>query len=175
MVVAGVVDALVMEVAEREGVGEIGAAAVSPGLSVVEFAPGVGTLAAVGGTGLERDSEGDPLRFAEQPPAVPEVEGPGVAAQHSGDQPGPTRQPPGLAGGDDLAAVQAGGLEPAAEVVTLVEGDHDGRGRAGVQVVGGEVFDDLAEPQAPGVVSVRPKSLARPGPRTLRAGLAGEQ
>jgi hypothetical protein len=45
---SGVVDALVMEVTHRDRVGQVAATEFCPGSSVVELAPGEGTLAAVG-------------------------------------------------------------------------------------------------------------------------------
>ena len=55
-VVAGVVDPVVVLGAEGDGVGEVGAAALGPGLSVVELAPGVGAFAAGGGAGRMFDA-----------------------------------------------------------------------------------------------------------------------
>jgi hypothetical protein len=52
VVEAGVVDPLVVLVAQRDGVGEIGAAAFGPGLSVVKLAPGVGPFASGGCAGV---------------------------------------------------------------------------------------------------------------------------
>jgi hypothetical protein len=59
VVVAGVVDPLMVLVAEGYGVGEVGLAAVGPGLSVVELAPGVGAFAPGGGAGVVVESGGD--------------------------------------------------------------------------------------------------------------------
>ena len=59
MVEAGVVDPMVVLGAERNGVGQVGAAALGPGLSVVELAPGVGAFAAGGGAGGVFEAFGD--------------------------------------------------------------------------------------------------------------------
>ena len=67
MVEAGVVDPVVVLGAERDRVGEVGASASGPGLSVVELAPGVGAFAAVGGAGGVFETFGHPLGLGEQP------------------------------------------------------------------------------------------------------------
>ncbi len=67
MVERVVVDSLVVVVAQRDRVGEVGPSALGPGFVVVELAPGVGALASVGGAGVVSESCGEALGFGEQP------------------------------------------------------------------------------------------------------------
>ena len=75
MVVGGVVDAVVVEPAEGFGFGEVGAAAVGPGVLVMQFGPGVGPVTAVSEAGGVSGGEGDALGFGEEPLGAAEVEG----------------------------------------------------------------------------------------------------
>ena len=153
VVVGVVVDALVVPVAQGDGVVEVGASAVGPGLSVVELAPGEGALAAVGGAGLVSEADGDPLGFGEEPGLAAEVEGDRAAVEDGGEDPGAAGEASGFAGGDGLAGVEAGGLEGPGED-GVVDGDHDGGGGPGVQVLGGQVLEELGERESAAVVPV---------------------
>jgi hypothetical protein len=53
-----VVGAAVVEGAEGEGVGEVGASACAPGVGVVDLGPGEGSLAAGDGAGVVGQGEG---------------------------------------------------------------------------------------------------------------------
>ena len=64
-----------MEVAERDGLVQIGSSAAGPGIEMVQLAPGEGPLAAVGGAGLMVDSERGALSVVEQPGPAPEIQG----------------------------------------------------------------------------------------------------
>ena len=78
-----VVDALVVEVAQRNGVATIRRPALRPRASVVELAPGERSLVAMSSTGVVDDPECGPLGFAEQPAAAPQVGRPGRAAENN--------------------------------------------------------------------------------------------
>ena len=58
--------------------------------------------------------------------------------------PGAAGEASGFAGGDGLAGVEVGRLERPVEPV-VVDGDHHGGGGLGVQVVGGQVLEELGE------------------------------
>ena len=73
--VGRVVDAVVVEPAQGDRVGEVGGASERPGISVVEVAPGVGTVAAVGRAPGVPGGEGDALGLGKEPVAATEVEG----------------------------------------------------------------------------------------------------
>src|SRR3954454_24613788 len=120
-----VVDPLVVPVAQGDGVAEVGAAALGPGLSVVQLAPGVGAVAAVGGAGVVVQARGHSLGFGEQARLAAQVESDRVLAQHGGDEPDVAGQAAGLSGGDGLAGVEAGDLERFVQR-GVVDGDHDG-------------------------------------------------
>ena len=133
---------------------------------MVQLAPGVGAFAAVGRAGVVDQAHGDALGFVEEPLEPAEVEDSRLAAEHGGDDAGVAGQPAGLAGADRLAGVEAGRLEPVAQLL-LVDGHHDGGGGLGVQVVGGQVLQELAERQPASVVPVgaQARSSRRPAPR----------
>ena len=98
MVVAGVVDPVVVLGAEWDGVGEVGAAALGPGLSVVELAPGVGAFAAGGGAGGVFEAFGYPLGLGEEAVLSAEVEGDGLGAEDGGQDAGGAGEASGFAG-----------------------------------------------------------------------------
>jgi len=58
----------------HRGFGEVGAPALAPGLSVVQLAPGVGALAAVGGAGGVDQAERGALGLVEEAFEPSEVE-----------------------------------------------------------------------------------------------------
>ena len=87
VVEAGVVDPLVVLVAQRDRVGQVGAAAVGPGSSVVELAPGVGAFAAGGGAGVVFESFGEALGLGEESALAAEVEGDGRLPRTAGRMP----------------------------------------------------------------------------------------
>ena len=148
-----VVDALVVPVAQGDCLVEVGASAVGPGLAMMELGPCVGTGAAVGGAGVVLESGGDALGLGEQPGLAAEVEGDGGAAEDRGDEPGAAGEAAGFAGGDGVSGVESGGLEGAGKGV-VVEGDHDGGRGPVVQVVGGQVLEELGERNAAAVSPV---------------------
>jgi hypothetical protein len=71
----GVVDALVVPVAQRDGIPEICPAAEAPRFSVMQLAPGEGPFAAVSRAGVVLQAQGDPLCLGEEPGFATEVEG----------------------------------------------------------------------------------------------------
>ena len=99
-----VVDALVVPVAKRDCIVEVGATAVGPGLTVVEIAPGVGTIASRGRgrAGVVLQSGGDALGLAEESRLSAEVERGRGAAEDGGDEAGTAGQAAGFAGGDGV-------------------------------------------------------------------------
>ena len=153
MVVPGVVDATVVEPAQRDHVGEVGVAPATPGSSVVELAPGVRDLAAVGSAGGVAGGTGHALGLGEQPLGATEVEGLGLAAEHGGHEPGVAGQPTGLSRRDQVAGVEPGSAEVTAEGVE-VEPDQDGGRGLAVEPVGGQVLEDLGEGEAASVCPV---------------------
>jgi hypothetical protein len=130
------VDLAVVVAAEGDRVLEVGVAAVGPGASVVELAPGEGSVAAVGGAGGVPGGERDPLGLGEEALGAAEVEDLGGAGQDRRQDPGAAGEAAGLGGGDPVAGVEAGRGQLVAELV-VVEGDDDGGGDLAVQAVGG--------------------------------------
>ena len=82
-----VVNGAVMMPAQRDRVGEVGLSAVLPWVSVVEFAPGDGSFAAVCGAGLMCSRDRDSVGLGEKPLGSSEVEWDGFAAEDHGDDP----------------------------------------------------------------------------------------
>jgi len=136
-----VVDALVVPVAQGDGFVQVGAAAFGVLGAVVEFAAGVGAIAAGGGAGVVVQSGGDALGLGEGAGFAAEVEGDGVAVEDGGDDPGAAGEPSGFAGGEHLPGVEVGGLQRSGEGVE-VDLDQHGGGGLGVEVVGGQVFEE---------------------------------
>ena len=93
--------------AEQEAV-VVGAAAAGPGDGVVQVAQAGWPVAALGGAAALFEGLGDPLCSGVEAPGAAEVEDLRLPAEDGGDDPGLTRQPPSLAGGDGLAGVEAG-------------------------------------------------------------------
>ncbi len=153
VVVAGVVDPVVVLGAERDRVGEVGAAALGPGLSVVQFAPGVGAFAAGGGAGGVFESFGHSLGLGEQPALPAEVEGDGLGAEDGGEDAGVAGEAAGFSGGEGLVGVEVGCLQSAGQD-GVVDGDDNRGSTLGVQVVGGEVLEELGERESAAVPPV---------------------
>ena len=82
-----------------------------------------------------------------------EVEGDGLAAEDGGEDAGVAGEPAGFAGREGLVGVEVGCLQGAGED-GVVDGDHDGGGGLGVQVVGGQVLEELGEREAAAVPPV---------------------
>ena len=93
----------------------------------------------------------------------------------AGTSPGLAGEAACLGGGDEVAGVEAGGPELAAEGVE-VEGDHDGGGDLAVEPVGGQVLEEVGEGEAavvgPVAVRARLPALAARGaePAATRRG-----
>ena len=85
--VCGVVDASVVEAAEWDRISQVGGSAVTPGLLVVEFAPGVGALATIRRAGGVTGGQCNPLGFGEQPGGSTQVEREALATEDSGEDP----------------------------------------------------------------------------------------
>ena len=98
-------------------------------------------------------AHGDALGLVEESLEPPEVKHPRLATEDGGDDAGVADQAAGLAGADALTGVEAGRLEAVAQLF-LVDGHDDGGGGLGVQVIGGQVLENLAERQPAGVVPV---------------------
>ena len=93
VVIGGVVDKSVVVAAQGHGAGEVGAAATGPGIFVVEFAPGVGAVAVLGGTVVVDDGEGGALWVCEEAFLAAQVEDLAGATEDSGEDPGVTGGP----------------------------------------------------------------------------------
>ena len=89
--------AVVVPVAEADGVVEVGGAAVLPSFDVVGVEPG-GVVAPFGRAASVADLEGEALGFAEESALAAEVEGLGGTAEDGGDDPGLAGQPAGHRG-----------------------------------------------------------------------------
>jgi hypothetical protein len=102
-------------------------------------------------------SERDPLVLGEQPAGAPEVQWQAGSVQYGGEEAGSTGQSPQVAGGHDVSGVEPSGADRTDELV-VVEGDHHGRRRLGVEAVGRKVLEQLDEGE-PGLV--RPVAAIR--------------
>ena len=121
VVEAGVVDPVVVLGAERYRVGEVGAAASGPGLSVVELAPGVGAFAAGGGAGGVFEAFGHSLGFGEESALAAEVESHGLGAEDGGEDAGVAGEASGFAGGERWSVSRwAAFIAPARTVWSMV-------------------------------------------------------
>jgi hypothetical protein len=88
-VVTVVMGAVVVEGAEQDTLGEVGATASGPrDTAVVGLAPGGGDVTAERSAGRLVDGHGPALRGPEEPVAATEVEDLGVAAEDGGDEGG---------------------------------------------------------------------------------------
>ena len=95
-----------------------------------------------------------------------EVESHGLGAEDGGEDAGGAGEASGFACGECLVGVEVGCFHRAGED-GVVDGDHHGGGGLGVQVVGGEVLEELGEREAAAVPPVErtvllASSLAHP-------------
>ena len=139
--------------AEGNGVGEVGAAALGPGSSVVELAPGVGAFAAGGGAGGVFESFGHPS--ATRRTVGSPGRGRGRRTWCRGRRGGcrRCRRGGGLLRRRGLVGVEVGCLHRAGQD-GVVDGDDHGRSRLRVQVVRREVLEELGEREAAAVPPV---------------------
>ena len=120
---------------------------------MVELAPGVGAFAAGGGAGGVFEAFGHSLGLGEQPALAAEVEGDGLGAEDGGEDAGGAGEAAGFAGGERLVGVEVGCLHRTGQDGVVDGDDHGGRG-LGVQVVGGEVLEELGERESAAVPPV---------------------
>jgi hypothetical protein len=144
MLEGGVVHALMMKSAQWDRLGQVGPAALGPGLSMVELAPGVRALAAVGGAGGVPGGKGNSLALGEEPLGSAEVERLRNATQDGGEDAGVAGDAAGLGGGELVPGVETRRTDRCGQPV-MVEGDHDGGSDLAVQPVGGEMLQQLHE------------------------------
>ena len=85
--------------------------------------------------------------------SLAEVEGDGSAAEDGGQDAGGAGEAAGFAGREGLVGVEVGGLEGAGED-GVVDGDDHGGGGLVVQVVGGQVLEELGERESAAVPPV---------------------
>ncbi len=122
-------------------------------MSVVQLAPGVGAFASGGGARGVFESFRQALRLREQSGCVAEVEGDGPGAEDGGEDAGGAGQPSGFSGGEGVVGVEPGCLQGAGQD-GVVDGDDHGRRALGVQMIGGQVLEELGERQPTAVPPV---------------------
>ena len=89
----------------------------------------------------------------EQPALAAEIEGHRFGAEDGGQDAGGAGEPAGFAGGERLVGVEVGCLHRTGQD-GVVDGDDHGGGGLGVQVVGGQVLEELGERESAAVPPV---------------------
>lgn len=131
-----VVDASMVESTQGKCVGKVSLAPGCPRMPMVKFAPGVRSLAAIGGTVAVPEPERGAVSFGEEASRPPEIEHLGLPPQNGGDETRLTRQPASRGGRNGVARVHAGSTQLSCELL-LVKRDEDGRAHLAVDPVAG--------------------------------------
>ena len=123
MSVAVVVDAPMVEAAQRHGVGKVAGTAATPRISMVELAPGERPFTSVRPAGRVTGRQRDPLVLGEQSAGAAQVQREARPAQDCRNQPRAAGQAPQLTRGDDVTGVDPCDAHRGGELV-VIEGDH---------------------------------------------------
>ena len=108
--------------AQGDGVGQVGASAVAPGVQVVGLGPRERDVAPVCGARVVGEGEGGALGGGEEPVLAAQVDRLGVPAEDGGDDPGAAGGPAGLAGGEGVPG-RGGGDDGVGSGAGAVVGD----------------------------------------------------